>query len=159
MLHTRFPFKLRWAREGEWDNAMRLVWRTFLKYDGCDYTDEGIENFHEFITDTALQASFLRGEYQMMVALDDNKIIGVASIRSINHLSLLFVDEEYHKRGVGRALILMLCNYLKIEVGEQYMSLKASPYAVNFYRKLGFQATSPEEEYSGIRVTSMEKVL
>ena len=38
------------------------------------------------------------------------------------------------------------------------MSLKASPYAVNFYRRLGFRVVKPEEEYSGIRVTAMEKV-
>ena len=53
--------------------------------------------------------------------------------------------------------MLNMCDYLKAEVGERYMSVKASPYAVNFYKKLGFHAIRPEEEYSGIRVTSMEK--
>ncbi len=37
------------------------------------------------------------------------------------------------------------------------MSLKAAPYAVEFYKRLGFRIVRPEEEYSGIRVTSMEK--
>ena len=52
-----------------------------------------------------------------------------------------------------------MMEYLKTEAGERYMSLKASPYAVNFYRKLGFRAVTPEEEISGIRVTGMEKIL
>ena len=95
----------------------------------------------------------------MMVALDEERVIGAASVRNRNHLSLLFVDEEYHRRGVGRTLMKKMTEYLKTEAGERYMSLKASPYAVEFYRKLGFHAVTPEEEISGIRVTGMEKIL
>ena len=135
---------------------MNMVWETFLKYEGNDYTEAGIESFREFITDEGLYESFLRGKYQVMVALDDGKIIGMASVRNYNHLSLLFVDENYHRKGVGRALMDEMCRYLK-EQGEKYMSLKASPYALKFYKKLGFRAVKPEEEYSGIRVTAMEK--
>lgn len=151
------PYEIRWARKQEWESAMKLVWKTFLKFEGDDYSVEGIRSFYDFITDDKLYASFLEGEYQMLVALDAGKVIGVASVRSGNHLSLLFVDEAYHKRGVGRALMKRLCIYLKEEAGERYISLKAAPYAVNFYRKLGFHTVMPEEEYSGIRVTSMEK--
>jgi ribosomal protein S18 acetylase RimI-like enzyme len=50
-----------------------------------------------------------------------------------------------------------LCDYLEHEEGEKFMSLKAAPYAVDFYKKLGFKIVKPEEDYSGIRVTSMEK--
>lgn len=159
MSETAIPYEVRWAKTEEWAPAMRMIWKTFLKYEGKDYTEEGIRNFFEFITDDALYVSFLKGEYQMMVALDDERVIGAASVRSHNHLSLLFVDEEYHYRGVGRTLMNRMCEYLKKEAGERYMSLNAAPYAVNFYRKLGFRTVRPEGVYSGIRVTSMEKVL
>lgn len=151
-------YRVRWATENEWEPAMQMIWRTFLKFEGNDYTEEGIKNFFDFITDEKLHASFLKGEYQLMVALDGSRIIGAGSIRSRNHLSLLFVDEEYHCRGVGRTLMNSLCAYLKEEAGERYMSLQSSPYAVNFYRRLGFHMTKPEQEISGIRVTAMEKV-
>ena len=159
MGETAIPYEVRWAKEEEWAPAMKMIWKTFLKYEGKDYTEEGIRNFFEFITDDALYVSFLKGEYQMMVALDDERVIGAASVRSHNHLSLLFVDEEYHYRGVGRTLMNRMCEYLKKEAGERYMSLNAAPYAVNFYRKLGFRTVRPEGVYSGIRVTSMEKLL
>ena len=159
MNETEIPYEVRWARTEEWAPAMKMIWKTFLKFEGEDYTEEGIRNFFDFITDDDLYTAFLRGNYQMMVALDEDRVIGAASIRNCNHLSLLFVDEEYHHRGVGRTLMQCLCEYLKNEAGERYMSLKAAPYAVNFYRKLGFRAVKPEEEYSGIRVTSMEKIL
>ncbi|MCM1024974.1 MAG: GNAT family N-acetyltransferase [Roseburia sp.] len=152
------PCEIRWARESEWSPTMQMVWRTFLKFEGKDYSQEGIKNFYDFITDDNLYVAFLRGNYQLMVALDGKKIIGAGSIRNRNHLSLLFVDEDYQRRGVGRAILTALCDYLKREEGERYMSLKAAPYAVNFYRRLGFHTVRPEEEYSGIRVTAMEKI-
>lgn len=157
-MKTVVPYEIRWAYDEEWEAAMELVWKTFLKFEGNEYTEEGIRNFYEFISDGQLYEAFLEGKYQVMLALDCGKIIGVASVRYGNHLSLLFVDEEYHRQGVGKRLMNRLCQYLKDEAGERYISLKASPYAVNFYRRLGFQAVRPEEEYSGIRVTCMEKV-
>ena len=154
----QMPFEVRWAKEEEWGPAMRMIWRTFLRFERRDYTREGIRNFYDFITDDDLYVAFLKGEYQLMVALDGQKVIGAGSIRNRNHLSLLFVEEGYHRMGVGRAILTAVCDYLKQEAGEKYISLKAAPYAVNFYRRLGFRAVRPEEEYSGIRVTEMEKV-
>ncbi|MBR1930290.1 MAG: GNAT family N-acetyltransferase [Lachnospiraceae bacterium] len=150
-------YVFRWARIDEWIPAMDMIWRTFLKFEGDVYTEEGIRNFYEFITDNDLYRAFLSGRYQMMVALDGEKIIGAASVRNGHHLSLLFVDEMYHRKGVGRTLMEHMCHYLQYEAGEAYMSLKAAPYAVEFYRKLGFRIVGAEEEYSGIRVTPMEK--
>ena len=157
MEQSEFPYKIRWARVEEWEPMMKMVWRTFLRFEAKDYTDEGIHNFLDFITDEKLFHSFLRGDYQVMVATDDNRVVGMASVRNRNHLSLLFVDEPYHRRGIGRELLNRFCEYLEKEEGEPYMSVKAAPYAVKFYQKLGFRAVSPEEQVGGIRVTSMEK--
>ena len=98
------------------------------------------------------------GVVKLMVALDGGNIIGAGSVRNGNHLSLLFVDEAYHCRGVGSMILGKLCDFLRTEAGERYMSLQAAPCAVNFYRKQGFRAVRPEMEFSGIRVTPMEKV-
>lgn len=152
-------YEVRWAMESEWSACMRMIWKTFVKFEGREYTQEGIKNFFDFITDDKLYVSFLRGEYQLMVALDRGMIIGAGSIRSRNHLSLLFVDEAYHHRGVGSTILRKLCEYLKAEEGEQYMTLQAAPYAVDFYRKQGFHALGSEMEISGMRITPMEKKL
>lgn len=151
-------YEIRWARESEWACAMKMIWRTFLEFDGKDYTEEGIRNFFEFITDDDLYVAFLKGEYQLMVALFQGNIIGAGSIRNRNHLSLLFVEGAYHRMGVGSSILIRLCDYLQREAGERYMSLKAAPYAVDFYKKQGFHTVRPEEERAGIRVTEMVKV-
>ncbi|MDL2301398.1 GNAT family N-acetyltransferase [Lachnospiraceae bacterium OttesenSCG-928-D06] len=151
-------YEIRWAKESDWNHTMDMVWRTFLVFEGKEYSQEGIQSFFDFITDEKLHRLFTEGKYQMVVAADGEKIIGMASVRGGNHLSLLFVDEAYHRRGIGKALMTKLFRYLQEEAGERYISLKAAPYAVNFYRRLGFQTVCPEEEYAGIRVTPMEKV-
>ena len=117
-------YEIRWAEDKDWIPAMHMIWKTFLKFEAVDYTEEGIRNFYDFITDEHLYKSFLQGRYQMMVALDGERVIGAASVRNYNHLSLLFVDEEYHHRGIGRDLMRRMCEYLKKEEGERYMSLK-----------------------------------
>lgn len=157
MEQIAFPYKIRWAKVEDWEPMMKMVWRTFLRFEAKDYTDEGIHSFLDFITDEKLFHSFLRGDYQVMVATDRENIVGMASVRNRNHLSLLFVDEPYHRKGIGRRLLDRFCEYLQKEEGEPYMSVKAAPYAVQFYEKLGFDVVSPEEQVGGIRVTSMEK--
>ena len=34
---------IRPARREEWDDAMALAWRTFMKFEAEDYTDKGIK--------------------------------------------------------------------------------------------------------------------
>lgn len=154
----QFPYTIRWALPEDWEPAMEMVWRTFLKFEGKDYSQEGIDNFDTFIHDGTLRKMFLSGRYQVMLALDGSLVVGLASVRSGNHLSLLFVDERYHRQGIGRTLMKGLCRYLETEAGEHSMTLTAAPYAVGFYKKLGFYAVRPEEQISGIRVTSMGKI-
>lgn len=159
MEQEEFPYQIRWAGIEDWTPAMNMIWKTFLKFEGDVYSPEGVRNFLDFITDEGLFHSFVEGKYLLMVAVDKEQIIGAASVRDGNHLSLLFVDERYHRQGVGKQLMDCFCGFLKEEAGEQLMTLKSSPYAVGFYERIGFRATGPEERYSGIRVTPMEKIL
>ena len=155
----QIPYQIRNAYRDEWDDAMTLAWKTFMKFEADIYTDEGIQNFEDFITDTTLHRMFLMGVYQMFVALDRKQIVGMLTLRNNSHISLLFVDEKYHRRGIGRALIEYLREYLLSEAGITIVTVNAAPYGVAFYHKLGFQDLRPEEERDGIRYTPMEFVL
>lgn len=155
----QFPYEIRWAHAEEWEPAMQLAWRTFMRFEARDYTLEGIRNFKDFINGRELYRSFVKGKYQMMVALDRKKIVGMISVRNENFISLLFVDEKYHYRGIGKEMLLSMCRYLKEEMGESCLTVRAAPYAIGFYHKLGFCDTSFEQEVAGIRATPMKLVL
>ena len=152
-------FTFRMAVEKDWEPAMKLAWETFLIFEAEEYSQEGIESFRDFISDQWLKNMFLKGEYQMFTALEGEKIIGFITLRNKCHISLLFVDKDYHRRGIGATLIQKLGEYLITEVGVDYMTVNAAPYAVEFYHKLGFWDLAPRQEKQGIIYTSMKKNL
>lgn len=145
------------AVKDDWEDAMEVCWKTFLEFEANEYSKEGVEHFLNFISSNELYKMFLIGEYIMYVAKDstNDKIIGVASLRSCNHVSLLFVDRDYHKKGVGKALLQNLQNGLKDNLR---LTVNAAPYAVGFYHKLGFMDTKEEQLTDGIRYTPMTLV-
>ncbi|MCR5256290.1 MAG: GNAT family N-acetyltransferase [Acetatifactor sp.] len=150
---------IRWARHEDWIRAMDMVWKTFLKFEGGDYTEEGVKNFFDFITDESLEKAFMDGRYKMVVAEADGRIVGVGTVRNRNLLSLLFVDEDYHHMKIGTSILEVLWDYITSVEGEYSMIVNAAPYAVDFYKKMGFRQVAPEKAFAGIRVTAMEKPL
>ncbi len=152
-------YVVRAAAKVDWHDAMQLAWRTFLRFEAQDYTTEGIRNFSDFVNDKILYQMFLNGDYIMFVAYDGDKMIGMITLRSYTHISLLFVDEQYHRQGVGRALIERLCVYLKEERYEDHITVNAAPYGVGFYHRLGFADTEAAVTRDGITYTPMERKL
>ncbi|MBR6771056.1 MAG: GNAT family N-acetyltransferase [Lachnospiraceae bacterium] len=151
-----FPYKIRMAYKEEWEDAMSLAWKTFLRFEAQDYGAEGVKSFEDFITDHTLYRMFLMGVYQMFVAFYGDTMVGLISLRSDSHISLLFVDADHHRQGVGRALIDRLCEYLRTEMGISRVTVNASPYGVGFYHRLGFTDLGQEQVADGIRYTPME---
>lgn len=149
---------IRCAYRYEWDAAMEIAWETFMKFEASDYTPRGVESFREFITDPVLKRMFVLGSYQLFVALEHGKIVGMISLRNETHISLLFVDATCHFHGIGKELIQYICNYVDKEEGYKRVTVNAAPYAIDFYHKLGFRDTGKEETNDGIRFTPMERV-
>lgn len=152
-------YQIRSAYRDEWQDAMALAWKTFLQFEADVYTPEGVRNFENFITDSTLYRMFVKGEYQLFIALERRKIVGMITLRDSTHISLLFVDSAYHRKGIGRALIKYLTDYLLTEVGAGRMTVNASPYGVGFYHKIGFRDLGSEEVRDGIIYTPMEIIL
>lgn len=156
MTEGEFSYEIRMAYEDEWEESVALAWKTFLQFEAEDYEPEGVRSFENFITDNALRRMFIMGAYQMFVALKDSKIVGMITVRSNSHISLLFVDERHHRKGVGRALMYRLCEYLKTELGIERVTVNSSPFGVGFYHRLGFKDLQSEQTADGIRYTPME---
>lgn len=70
------PYEIRSAYREEWEDAMSLAWRTFMKFEADVYAPEGVKNFENFITDSTLYRMFVMGAYQMFVALDKKSLWG-----------------------------------------------------------------------------------
>lgn len=158
-MDQEIPYEIRFASQDEWEEAMGLAWKTFLEFEADDYTPEGVRSFEDFITDSRLKRMFAMGTYQMIVASDHGRLIGMITLRNEIHISLLFVDSSYHRRGIGRALILKMADYVKTELGKKRLTVNASPYGVEFYHRVGFKDLGPEKQQDGIIYTPMDYIL
>lgn len=148
---------IRKAQMADWEETMAMTWKTFMKFEAADYGVEGVDNFRNFISDPMLRRMFLLGTYHMFVATHFDKIVGMVSLRDKNHISLLFVDEAYHRKGIGRRLIDTIGAFSKEEYGKEEITVNAAPYGFGFYKKVGFYSVSPLLTNGGIKYTSMKK--
>ena len=54
--------KIRQANIYDWDEAIALAWRTFLRFEAKDYGQEGVDSFRDFLSDSLLRRMFLMGD-------------------------------------------------------------------------------------------------
>lgn len=149
-------YDVRFIDISEWDEAMEMVYRTFLEFDALFFTAEGVNQFRSFISDNSLKRAFETGNFQVIAAYHGMKIIGVIALRENSHISLLFVDKEYHRKGVGRRLVAELSDYAYLKLHVDCLTVNASPYATEFYHRLGFTDIGPQRHTDGIIYTPMK---
>ena len=149
-------FIVRAIKVNEWEEAMQLAWDTFLIYEAPEYTKEGIKSFKNFVRDPILKQLFLEGKYQTLAAFCNGLMVGILGVRNETHISLLFVDREYHRQGIASKLLDRMFTQVDKQYGKRKMTVNAAPYAVGFYHKLGFVDTDCEQTTDGITYTPME---
>ena len=99
---------------------------------------------------------FELGQYYAWGAYDEeNVIVGIIGIRKQWHISLLFVEPRLHHQGIA-SLLLKQAFKEAADAGITEMTVFSSPYAVEFYHKLGFTDTENEKTVDGIRFTPMK---
>ncbi len=137
--------------------ALTLVWRVFLEFEAPEYSDEGVDEFKRYIAPDAIKERLNKDELKMRVCLDADSVVGVIAMRPPCHISLMFVDKQYHKQGIARALFEHLLDEVKAEGKHKKMTVFSSPYAAGFYRKVGFADTDMEQTVNGIRFFPMTR--
>lgn len=148
--------EIRPIRVSEWEDAMQLAWDTFILFEAPEYSKEGIQSFKNFVRDPILKNLFIEGKYKTLAAFCNGFMVGIIGVRNETHVSLLFVDSEYHKKGIARKLMTRMFEKTFSEYGKREMTVNSSPYAVGFYHKMGFVDTAPEQLTDGIRYTPMK---
>ena len=134
----------------KWDEALKLVKEVFMEFEAPDYCEEGVADFMHAMGDE----SYLN-MHRFYGAYEDDKLVGVIATRKDHHhIGLLFVDKNYQRRGIGRQLIRHILNMKD----EEPITVYASPYGHEFYKKLGFVDTDEEQITNGVRYYPMKRV-
>jgi GNAT superfamily N-acetyltransferase len=133
-----------------------LIGGVFEEFIAREYTEEGVSEFRKYIVPEAILQRYRADFSFAFLALDGEEILGFIEVRDQSHIMLFFVREDYHQRGIGRALFSQARDEcLKINPGLAALTVNSSPYAVPIYERLGFVRTGAERMKNGIRHTPM----
>ena len=79
------------------NNAIKLIWKTFLQFEAPDYSVEGIQSFRDFIEDKEIIQTV-----EFWGAYDNKELKGViATNDNRKHICCFFVKAQYHRQGIG----------------------------------------------------------
>lgn len=141
-------------KEQDLRKAVDLVKSVFIEFEAPYFSQKGIVEFEKFISYSKILDKFLINELILWGYFIDDKLVGVIALRNKNHISLLFVDKKYHRQKIATKLFFVVEQLCK-KSNEKYISVNSSPYALYFYKYLGFIPTEEEKEVNGIRFIPM----
>ena len=134
--------------------TLTLIRKVFLEYESPDYSDEGIQEFMRFVEEDAMKRRLTERTIHIWICEDNDKIVGALGARS-DHINLLFVNGNYHRKGIARKLLHIMIGHFN----PSAITVNSSPYAVEAYRKLGFVNTDTEQTVNGLRYIPMKCTL
>ena len=145
--------------EKEIKRAIELANRTFAKFVAPSYSVRGRKTFRAFLhfKFEMYMTEMKNGEKRLWAVYDGDDMAAMMATRNTTHLCLLFVDEPYMRRGIGRLLTDCLIEMLRGKT--DVITVNSSPYAVGFYEHLGFVRTARAKRSEGIVYYPMELVI
>lgn len=138
--------------------ALALVREVFMAFEAPEYPAEGVREFMDYIEHEHIADMMKAGELQMWGCLRDGRIVGMLACRG-RHITLLFVSAAHHRRGIARRLLETMLGHLRSISPAGEITVNASPYGLDAYRRMGFCETDHEQVMNGIRYTPMKRTL
>ena len=147
----------RFMDSGEEVEVCALVERVFTQFVAPDFGSDGIKEFFAFAEPEAM-AKRAGPEQILIVAERDGKIAGMIETRSVNHISLLFVEQR--GEGIAKELVkLAITECCRRQPHLSIITVNASQYAKPIYQKLGFQPVDSSQTVNGITYIPMASKL
>lgn len=132
-------------REFLYEDAIKvsyLIKKALTEVNSKDYP----QNVIQFMVDNYLPKRIIEKSSKRLtcVAVYHNRILGTVSLEG-NHISSLFINPRYQRRGIGTKLMMYVESIARTK-GHKSVNLGSSITAYEFYKKLGY--TTIREEHS-----------
>ena len=140
------------------NEAISLLWKVFSEFESPEYSNEGIEEFKKYIEYQAMKERIELAELILLGCYDNDILVGIIGYNLKPHINLLFVNKDYHKKGIAKTLFGKMLNHYQSINKEFEVTVNSSPYAYKIYEKLGFILTGTEQVKKGVRFYPMKYV-
>jgi GNAT superfamily N-acetyltransferase len=119
--------------------ACRFIKIVFDEFTAEEYSSGGIGHFYEMISEHPVGKRLSSGS-MINVARSEGRIAGLIEVSDKNHIYLLFVAKEFHKKGIARRLIeFSISSLLEDNPELRELTVSSTSSAVEFYERLGFR--------------------
>ena len=135
--------QIRKYKQKDLSQAAVLISETFRKFNFKDNTPDAAKGYVAFY-DPSLNRTEIKARFDdstlFLVAERHDQIVGI--LRAVdNRIVNLFVNEKYHKNGIGIRLIQRYEKECK-KLGHREIVLRSQIYAVPFYHACGYKKTT-----------------
>ena len=142
-------------KKGEEGRVAALIADVFTEFVMPLYSPEGVQEFLKYANkEKIIERS--RQNHFILVAQIGSHVMGAIEVRENRHISMLFVDGQFQRKGIGGNLIReasSICR--KIYPNLDQITVNSSPNAVKAYERLGFRKSGDEQEIKGISFMPM----
>ena len=135
---------------GEEVEVCNLVARSFNEFIAPGFSEVGIEEFYRYVNPRTLHKRWRAG-FHVIVAENEGMIVGVVEVKKRRHISMLYVEKAYHRKGIASELLNRALEYIITNSPKtKEVTVNSSQYARAFYEKEGFRKTEGEKVIHGI---------
>jgi len=155
-------FRIRKFKKADTRKVALLIIKTFRKFNTkkrhkkgavqkyINYYDTKKNSFNKLYKNISKTPIFF-------LAIDKEKIVGIIRGKSQRIINL-YVDGGYQKKGIGKALINKFEKEARKNKSKE-IKIRASSYAVPFYKKMGYKKTTGIRFFIGLIINPMKKSL
>lgn len=155
-------YAIRSMEPNQLQEALQLAWKVFSEYEAPEYAQGGIQEFQRYLSLPDMRERVEIKGFLVWVCMAEETIVGMLGASPApegSHINLLFVDGAHHRKGIARALFQAMLTHCLAQDITGKIAVNSSPYAVEAYRRLGFQEIKEEQTVNGIRFIPMERPL
>jgi GNAT superfamily N-acetyltransferase len=152
--------QIRACKPKDVEAASLLIMRTYAEYNHDEGVAEATESYIEAYDPTSnldeLKKRFGRTPI-CYVAIENQSVVGV--VRGVpGRLINLFVDGQYHRRGIGKKLLLRFESECQKRDAHK-IKTNASIFGILFYEANGYKKSTGVRNLKGLLVQPMRKRL
>ncbi len=140
---------IRRAVVGDAEAISQLLIEISQRYVLPDLSEAGGRFFLAELAPARMIERFESG-FEFHIAESDRALAGVVAMSKPTHVYYLFVDKALQRRGLARQLLFEATKPWRESPSPEPLTVNASRYAIEAYRKMGFRATAGRQEKHGV---------